>query len=91
MSTETKTPLETYLAKFDENDWLAAVESLTECIHPVDQDAVRIWFRFYPLSLRRALASADDRDELIHSLALQGNFELETQIDTSHHFLYGHR
>jgi hypothetical protein len=91
MSNNSLSALETYLAKFEEAEWLEAVESLLPCIHEVDQNAVQIWFRFYPLSLRRLIESATDRDEVIRGLALQGDFELKDQIATSHHFLYGHR
>lgn len=80
-----------HLNSFTEADWLAAVEELLPCIHEVDRNAVQIWFRFYPLSLHKYLSSAEDRDEAIRGMALQGAFELKDQIDTSHHFLYGHR
>jgi ferredoxin len=91
MSNNSLSALETYLAKFEEAEWLEAVESLLPCIHEVDQNAVQIWFRFYPLSLHRLIESATDRDEVVRGLALQGDFELKDQIATSHHFLYGHR
>ena len=85
------TYLESYLAKFDESDWLATVENLLTCIHEVDHNAVQIWFRFYPLSLKRFIDSAENREETLHGFAMQGDFELKDQIDTSHRFLYGHR
>ena len=47
------TNFETYLSKFTEADWLAAVEEMLPCIHEVDRNAVQIWFRFYPLDLKR--------------------------------------
>ncbi len=85
------TKLETYLAEFTESDWNAAIASLLPCIHDVDKNAVQIWFRFYPLSLMRTIESAEDRDATLHGFAMQGDFELKNNIDTSHHFLYGHR
>src|SRR4051794_6421818 len=85
------TNLETYLAQFTESDWLAATDELLPCIHDVDKNAVQIWFRFYPLSLYRYAEAAEDRAELLRGIALKGQFELKEQIDTSHHFLYGHR
>ncbi|MEO7540026.1 MAG: 2Fe-2S iron-sulfur cluster-binding protein [Pyrinomonadaceae bacterium] len=85
------TNLETYLAKFDESQWLAAVEALLPEIHKVDRNAVQIWFRFYPLSLKRYVDAAEDRDEALQGLVMRGSFELKDQVDTSHHFLYGHR
>ncbi len=91
MSDNTMTNLEAYLSKFNESDWLSAVEELLPCIHEVDRNAVQIWFRFYPLDLHRYIGSAEDRDEAISGLAIQGDFELKSKIDTSHYFLYGHR
>lgn len=79
------------LATFSEADWLAAVEEMLPSIHEVDRIAVQLWFRFFPLELNRFAHAADDRDELIRGLALQGDFDLNDQIDRSHHFLYGHR
>ena len=85
------TNLETYLAKFNESDWLAAIDELKGCVHEVDLAAVQIWFRFYPLSLKQFIDAAEDRDATLHGIAMQGDFELKDQIDTSHSFLYGHR
>lgn len=82
---------ETYLRKFSEQDWLAAVESLLPQIHEVDRNATQIWFRFYPLELHRFLESAEDREKAIQKFVMQGDFELKNQIDSSHKFLYGHR
>ena len=85
------TNLESYLANYNETDWLAALDELLPCIHEVDKNAVQIWFRFYPLSLKRFIDAAEDREATLHGLAMQGVFELKDQIDSSHHFLYGHR
>ncbi|HEV7698980.1 MAG TPA: hypothetical protein VGO43_02000 [Pyrinomonadaceae bacterium] len=82
---------ENYLAKFDESAWLAAIDELLPCIHEVDRNAVQIWFRFYPLSLKRFIDSAEDREATELGIALKGDLDLANQIDTSHHFLYGHR
>jgi ferredoxin len=84
-------PFSNYLASFSESEWLAAIDELLPCVHEVDQNAVQIWFRFYPLSLHRYVNAAEDRDEMLHGLAMKGDFELKDQIDASHHFLYGHR
>ena len=83
--------LATFLSKFTEADWLAAVEEMLPFIHEVDREAVQIWFRFYPLDLVRHIANSENRDETLHGFALKGDLELKNQIDTSHHFLYGHR
>ncbi|MFZ1700214.1 MAG: hypothetical protein WBO10_05865 [Pyrinomonadaceae bacterium] len=80
-----------HLAGFLESDWLGAVGELLPEIHEVDRNAVQIWFRFYPLSLKRFVDAAENRDETLHGMVMQGEFELDGQIDTSHTFLYGHR
>ncbi|MFT3745895.1 MAG: 2Fe-2S iron-sulfur cluster-binding protein [Pyrinomonadaceae bacterium] len=80
-----------YLSKFSEADWLAAVDELLPCVHDVDKDALQIWFRFYPLDLKRYLDTTEDRAAAELGVALQGKFGLEDKIDSSHSFLYGHR
>ena len=91
MTNDSNNNFETYLRKFSETDWQAAVESLLPSIHKVDRNAVQIWFRFYPLSVDEYLSRSPDQEEARRSLALQGDFGLESRIDTSHAFLYGHR
>ncbi|MBL8181439.1 MAG: (2Fe-2S)-binding protein [Blastocatellia bacterium] len=85
------TNLETQLSKFAETDWLAAVSEMQENVHPVDRDALQIWFRFYPLDLRKYIADAEDQAVAMQGLAMQGDFDLANHITTSHNFLYGHR
>lgn len=80
-----------HLATFSEADWLAAVDELLPCIHEVDKNAAQIWFRFYPLSLQRFIEAGENREETLHGIAMQGDFELKNRISTSHDFLYGHR
>lgn len=87
----TLTVFESYLNEFSEGDWLSAVESLLPSMHEVDRNAVQVWFRFFPLDLFRYLESAEDREKAIQGFALQGKYFLKDQVDTSHHFLYGHR
>ena len=89
MSNETS--FEQFLSRQDEESWSAALSTLLRAIHEVDRNAVQIWFAFYPLELWRALNAAEDRERLAQQLLLQGDYELKNQIDTSHHFLYGHR
>ncbi len=86
-----KTAFETYLEQQTEESWAAALATLLRTVHEVDRNATQIWFAFYPLSLHRALQDADDRGKLARELLLQGDYELKAQIDSSHHFLYGHR
>ena len=83
--------LESYLNTLGEPDWQKAIETLLPSIHEVDRNAVRIWFRFYPLSLAAFLFHADDPEQAKRSLGMQGDYDLESRIDTSHSFLYGHR
>ncbi|MBX7174841.1 MAG: (2Fe-2S)-binding protein [Pyrinomonadaceae bacterium] len=85
------TKFENFLNSFDENAWYSTIESLLSDIHEVDRAATQIWFRFYPLSLFRYLESVEDKAAALHGFAMQGNYELKDQIDSSHHFLYGHR
>ena len=80
-----------YLSKFSEAEWLAAVDGLLPCVHDVDKEAVQIWFRFYPLDLKRYLDASEDREAAELGLAMLGDFGLEGKIDSSHYFLYGHR
>lgn len=86
-----KTAFETYLEQQNEEAWAAALATLLRSIHEVDRNATQIWFAFYPLSLYRALQEAEDREKLARELLLQGDYDLKTQIDSSHRFLYGHR
>ena len=86
-----KTAFETYLEQQNEEAWAAALATLLRSVHEVDRNATQIWFAFYPLSLHRVLQTADDPEKLTRELLLQGDYELKTQIDSSHHFLYGHR
>src|SRR6059058_2873513 len=89
MSNETT--FEQFLNRQDEEAWSAALATLLRSIHEVDRNAVQIWFAFYPLELWRVLNEAENREQLAQQLLLQGDYELKNQIDTSHHFLYGHR
>ncbi|HSK73717.1 MAG TPA: 2Fe-2S iron-sulfur cluster-binding protein [Pyrinomonadaceae bacterium] len=82
---------EKFLDKFDENNWFSVLDELQPEIHKVDRNAMQIWFRFYPLELRRYLESAEDKEKAQQKFVMQGDFELKNQIDSSHKFLYGHR
>ena len=86
MNENNKTKFESYLETFGE-----AIEILKPSIHPVDRDAVQIWFRFNSLALFQYLESAEDMESAAKSVALQGGFGLDLRIDSSHGFLYGHR
>ncbi len=85
------TKFEGFLNSLDEKAWYSTIESLVSEIHEVDRTATQIWFRFYPLGLFRYLETVEDKAATLHGFAMQGNYELKNQIDSSHHFLYGHR
>jgi ferredoxin len=87
----TQTSFEQFLNHQEEENWSATLATLLRSIHEVDRNATQIWFAFYPLGLHRALNESDDRHRLVQQLLIQGDYELATQIDSSHHFLYGHR
>ncbi len=85
------TNFEQLLNNLGESQWLETVDSLLPAIHEVDRNATAIWFRFFPLKLKRFLDEAEDRDKAIQKFVIQGDFDLTDQIDLSHSFLYGHR
>ena len=80
------------LSSYSSADWTSALDALLTDVHPVDRDATRIWWAFYPLPLADAFATAPDDQTLTRRLRLDGNPRLVAgQIGTSHRFLYGHR
>jgi ferredoxin len=91
MSNNVAVNFEQFLNKFSEKEWFDAIEKHLSQIHEVDRNAVQIWFRFYPLELFRYLETVEDRAKAIHKFAMQGEYELKNQVDSSHKFLYGHR
>jgi ferredoxin len=91
MSAQTATSYEDFLNQHADADWERAVQELLPSVHEVDRTATRIWFRFYPLALARALEQSEEPEKLAAQLLLQGNYLLKDQIDSSHAFFYGHR
>jgi len=87
----TDTLFEAYLRQYDDPAWAGFVAALRPSTHEVDRNATRIWFAFHPVSLQQALADAVDGEKLVRKLQLQGVWQLKDRIDSSHHFLYGHR
>jgi ferredoxin len=85
------TSLFTQLCRYDARDWQRAVDTLAAEIHPIDRNATRIWFAFYPLQLHLALEAAADRADSARRLGLMGNWRLADQISASHRFLFSHR
>jgi ferredoxin len=79
------------LCRHDSQAWQAAVETLAAEIHPIDRNATRFWFAFYPLDLFLALDASEDPAATARTLGLMGRWRLSDHIDTSHRFLYAHR
>ena len=73
------------------DDWQRAVDALIPSIHPIDQNATRIWFAFFPLDLYLDLEAAEDPVTRARVLGLMGRWRLADQIDASHRFLFAHR
>jgi ferredoxin len=76
-----------YLNQQNDADWAKIIDDLP--IHPVDRQATRIWFAFFPFKLQRALAT--NPEEIAKQLLLKGKYLLTDQVDSSAEFLYGHR
>jgi ferredoxin len=83
--------LHLHLAGHDADSWQRAIDALATRIHPVDRNATRIWFSFFPLDLFLAMEAATDPAALARKLGLMGSWRLADQIGTSHRFLYAHR
>ena len=82
---------ESFLAQQDEKSWGEALDILLPLVHPVDQDATRIWFAFWPLQLHQIFQESDDLERTAQNLELRGGYRLEKQLDSSLDFLYGSR
>ena len=82
---------DTFLAQQDEKSWREALDTLLSLVHPVDQDATRIWFSFWPLRLYKIVQESDDLEQTAQKLELKGDYLLKEQLDSSLDFLYGSR
>ena len=71
--------------------WRRTAEAAASAGHPIDANATRIWFAFYPLELHRALEAAPDPALAARRLGLMGRWRLADQVDTSHRFFFAHR
>jgi len=95
MTVMEKTRLLSFLEAQSQDAWLRALDELGPSIHPVDREATRIWFAFWPLELHDALAGSPDPPDppdpkqVARLMDLEGNWRLEEQIDSSVNFLYG--
>lgn len=91
MSGSGEPLFEAFLNRHDDKAWREVIRALLPSIHEVDRAATEIWFCFFPLAVRRALQQSKEPEQLARKLSLDGNYLLKNQIDSSHHFLYGHR
>lgn len=91
MQVNSGSLFEAFLNQHDDEQWREVVQTLLPSIHEVDKRATQIWFYFYPISVLRLLQQAADVEALEKKLQLNGKIYLQEQIDSSHHFLYGHR
>ncbi|HWQ36473.1 MAG TPA: 2Fe-2S iron-sulfur cluster-binding protein [Blastocatellia bacterium] len=89
--TEHQTLFEAWLNQHDDAAWAQVIFRLLPSVHEVDRRAVQIWFAFFPLKLKRAFDRAADPARLERDLVLKGKWRLADQVDSSAHFLYGHR
>ena len=92
MTVMEKTRLLNFLEAQSQDAWLRALDEIGPSIHPVDREATRIWFAFWPLELNDALAESKDPKEpmeIARLMDLEGNWRLEEQLDSSVSFLYG--
>ncbi len=83
-----------HLSGYSAAAWAAAVETISPDVHPVDRNATRVWFAFFPLELHLALEAAGGPAATSArecELELTGTWRLAAQVDASHTFLYGHR
>ena len=91
MSSENNTPFMGFLGRHDQDAWWSTVHNLAASFHEVDRDAVKIWFYFWPLWLRKLVEDTEANPQLLQELEFKGDARLEVHIDSSHAFVYGHR
>jgi ferredoxin len=84
-----KTRLLEFLEARSQEEWLSALDEISASIHPVDREAMRIWFAFWPLELHQVLREAKDPAEIARIMDLEGKWRLEEQLDSSVSFLFG--
>lgn len=79
------------LYESDEPQWFKTLDSLANSVHPVDREAVRVWYSFWPLKLTESLKKSDDPVKTAQELLLYGKFELGRALHESVGFLFGAR
>lgn len=78
-----------FLNLHDEPAWDEVLADLEPSLHPVDREATRIWFGFWPLKLQRILRESTDEAATAQQYLLDGRYRLEHQLDESVDFLFG--
>ncbi len=78
-----------FLNLHDEPTWDEVLADLEPSLHPVDREATRIWFGFWPLKLQRILRESTDEAATAQQYLLDGRYRLEHQLDESVDFLFG--
>ena len=89
MTVMEKSQLLGFLEGQSQDAWNKALAELAPAMHPVDRDAARIWFAFWPLELHETLSSAEDAKDMARVMDLEGNWRLNEQVDAAVGFLYG--
>ncbi len=89
MDTVQQDTFDSVLAQHDERAWCEALDLLLPLIHPVDQDATRVWFAFWPLHLCRIIQESENLDQTAQKLEMRGRYLLEDQLQSSLGFLFG--
>ena len=79
------------LIRHDAEAWTGALEAIGSDIHPVDREATRIWFAFFPLVRHLRTEHADEVAGQADAAGVAGTPRLAEQAGTSHRFLYAHR
>jgi ferredoxin len=80
-----------HLCRYDTAAWQRAVDAVAAESHPIDRNATRIWFAFYPLDFFLTFQAAPDSASAVRVMGLMGRWLLADQVDTSHRFFYAHR
>jgi ferredoxin len=89
MTVMTKSRLLEFLEARSQAEWVSALDEISSSIHPVDREATRIWFAFWPMELHQVLREAKDPAEIVRLMDLEGKWRIEEQIDSSVSFLFG--
>ena len=89
MTVMEKSQLLGFLEGHSQETWNKALAELSAAMHPVDREATRIWFAFWPLELHEALSDAKGAKDMARIMDLEGKWTLSDQLDASVGFLYG--